>query len=290
MSGALPDAHGGTGAHDPAAPERPGFDLRARAVELLVLVASVVVLRVVGLLLIVVGSYGFGSGEWLYPLVAMVIDPNLLVWVALAAAVQFGLRSMRRPGRWGLIVLAAPVAVVLVTVVRGMPGIASVGFAAVLGNGLVWIDAGILTAVVALGVAFSAAFLSRGGRRWSAKIAGALLAVGGLLALLLVWQAFETYFTLFGAPVEVTPADENRYLVTAALTLSALVGAVVFAAISRRRGLIITACVIGCLGLVITFAVPVPADRFTPVPQPAPVDPGGGGGCMGEGDPYCVGG
>ena len=85
-------------------------------------------------------------------------------------------------------------------------------------------------------------------------------------------------------------ADENRYLVAAALTLSALVGAVVFAAISRRRGLIITACVIGCLGLVITFAVPVPADRFTPEPQPAPVDPGGGGGCMGEGDPYCVGG
>ena len=288
MNGALPHAGDDTGASGPVATDRQVFDLRARAVETVVLAASVVVLRVLGVLLLVISSYGLGSTDALFLLLAMVADPNLLVWIALVAAVQFGLRSMRRPGRWALIVLAAPVAVFVATAVRGLPGLAGAGFGTVLGNGIAWIDAGILTAVVALGIAFTAAFLSPG-RRKSARIAGGLLALGGLFTLVLAWQAFETYFVLFGSEPVVTPADEDRYLVTAALTLVAYVGAIVFAAVSRRRGLIITSCIIGCLGVIVVFAVPVPADRFAPEPAP-PVEEGNYRPCFGEGDPNCIGG
>ncbi|WP_448003355.1 DUF6234 family protein [Agromyces bauzanensis] len=296
MSEALSDAHPDpdpSGLQDSGTTDRPMFDVRARAVETLVLVASVVVLRLVGVLLLVISSYGLGSFDAWFPLVAMVADPNLLVWIALTAAVQFGLRSMRRPGRWALIVLAAPVAVLLATAARSLPSLAIAGFAGVLGNGVAWIDAGILTMVVLLAIAFSAAFLSRE-RRMSARIAGGLLALGGLLTLVLLWQAFETYFTLFGSQPVVTRADEDRYLVTAALTLGALVGAVVFAAVSRRRGLIATSCIVGCLGLIVAVAVPVPADRFfpepSPEPTPAPAERGGGSSCMSPGDPNCIGG
>lgn len=288
MTGTPYDSDSPSGADAAVAPDRPTFDVRARAVETGLLVASVVALRLVGVLLLVASSYGLGSIDALFPLVAMVADPNLLAWIALTAAVQFGLRSMRRPGRWALIVLAAPVAVLLATALRSLPGLAGAGFGAVLGNGIAWLDAGILTVVVALAVAFSAAFLGRERRR-SATIAGGLLALGGLLTLVLVWQAFETYFTLFGSQPVVTPADEDRYLVTAAIALAALVGAVVFAAVSRRRGLIITSCVVGCLGLIVAFAVPVPADRFIHEPPPAP-DGGGGSSCYGPGDPNCIGG
>ena len=288
MSGALPQADGDTGASAAVAPDRPPFDVRARAIETVVLVASVVVLRVLGVLLLVVSSYGLGTFDSWLPLVAMVADPNLLVWIALTAAVQFGLRSMRRPGRFALIVLAAPVAVLVATAVRSLPSLAGDGFSAVFGNGIAWIDAGILTAVVALGALFTAAFLGRDRRR-SARIAGGLLAIGGLLTLVLAWQAFETYFTLFGSEPVVTPADEDRYLVTAALTLVAYVGAIVFAAVSRRRGFIITSCIVGCLGVIVAFAVPVPADRFLPEPAP-PVEEGNYRPCFGEGDPNCVGG
>ncbi|MFE5672108.1 hypothetical protein ACFQ58_10945 [Agromyces sp. NPDC056523] len=289
MSGALSDAHD-AGVHAPVAPDRATFDLRVRAKETLVLVASVVVLRLVGVLLLVASSYELGSFDAWLPLVAMVADPNLLAWIALTAAVQFGLRSMRRPGRWALILLAAPVAVLIATVLRSLPGLAVAGFGAIFANSIAWIDAGILTAVVALGIASSVAFLSRE-RRTSARIAGGLLALGGLLTLVLLWQAFEVYFTLFGSEPEVTPVDGDRYLITAALTLGALVGAVVFAAISRRPALIVTACIVGCLGLIVAFAVPVPADRFIPDQPPAPADDGGGGGsCYGPGDPNCIGG
>lgn len=287
MSGTPYDSDAERGAGAPVAPDRPTFDMRARAVETGVLVASVVVLRLVGVLLLVASSYGLGSIDALFPLVAMVADPNLLVWIVLAAAVQFGLRSMRRPGRWALIVLAAPVAVLVATALRSLPNLAGAGVGAVLGNGIAWLDAAILTVVVALAVAVSAGFLGRERRR-SARIAGGLLALGGLLTLVLAWQAFETYFTLFGSEPEVTPADEDRYLITAAITLAAFVGAVVFAAVSRRRGLIIASCIVGCLGLVVALAVPVPADRFIPEPPPAP--DGGGGSCYGPGDPNCIGG
>ncbi len=287
MTGDRSEADSDSGASAAVAPDRPSFDLRARAIETVVLVASVVVLRVLGVLILVISSYGFGSVDVLLPLVRIVADPNLLVWIALAAAVQFGLRSMRRPGRWALIVLAAPVAVLVATAVRSLPGLAGAGLGAVLGNSPALIDAGILTAVVALGIAFTAAFLDRERRR-SAKIAGGLLALGGLLTLVLVWQAFETYFVLFGSEPVVTPADEDRYLVTAALTLVAYVGAIVFAAVSRRRGLIITSCIVGCLGVIVAFAVPVPADRFMPEPAP-PAAPRPYPLCH-EGDPDCIGG
>ena len=123
MSGALRHAGNDTGASGSVAPDLPMFDLRARAIETVVVVASVVVLRVLGVLLPVISSYGLGSTDALFLLLAMVADPNLLVWIALVAAVQFGLRSMRRPGRWALIVLAAPVAVFVATDVRSLPGL-----------------------------------------------------------------------------------------------------------------------------------------------------------------------
>lgn len=288
MSGALSDAHDDPGTDEEVAPDRLTFDLRARAIETVVLVASVIVLRLVGVLLLVASSYELGSIDALFPFVAMVADPNLIVWIALAAAVQFGLRSMRRPGRWAMILLAAPVAVLLASAARGLLSLAPAGFAAALGSGVAWIDAGILTAVVALGIAFTAAFFSRERRR-SAKIAGGLLALGGLLTLVVVWQWFETYFVIWSGPVTATPAQEDRYLVTAALTLVAFVGAVVLAAVSRRRALIITSCIVGGLGLIIVFAVQVPTDRFFPEPAPPAEEPRGPT-CMGEGDPNCIGG
>src|SRR5688572_21676431 len=159
-----------TAAGAAVAPDRTRFDVRARVIETVVLVASVVVLRLLGVLLLVVPSYGFGSIDVLLSLARIVADPNLLVWIALVAAVQFGLRSMRRPGRWALIALAAPVAVVVTSAVRSFPSLAGGGLVAVLGNGIAVIDAGIFTAVVALGIAFTAAFVSPG-RRTSARIA-----------------------------------------------------------------------------------------------------------------------
>lgn len=128
----------------------------------------------------------------LLPFVAMVVDPNLLVWVALVAAVQFGLRSMPRPGRMALVVVAAPVAVLLVGTVRALPMLPQSGLVGLLGNGVSWFDAGILTVVVALGVAVAAAAGTApvaGARRWAAPVAGGLLALGGLLVLILAWQA-----------------------------------------------------------------------------------------------------
>jgi len=295
MSGTRSDARDDPGESAEADNDRPTFDLRARAVETVVLVASVIVLRLSGLLLMVASSYGLGSFDAFMPLVAMVFDPNVLVWIALAAAVQFGLRSMGRPGRWALIVLAAPVAVVVVNAVRGIPSLGTAGLGALFGNPVAWIDAGILALVVALGIAFSAAALG-GERRTSSRIAGVLLALGGLLTLLLVWQWIAANLAIWGSRPAPTPEQENLYVVTAAVTLAALVGAIVFAAFSRRRGLIIASCIVGCLGLIITFAVPVPTDRFAPEPPPAPTaptEPGGGGGgnsCMSPGDPNCVGG
>ncbi|MGI9822818.1 hypothetical protein [Agromyces sp. Marseille-Q5079] len=285
MSGALSDAHDDTGASTGAATDRPTFELRARVVETVVLVASVVVLRMLGVLLMVASSNTPGSLEMVIPLIAMSLDPNVLVWIALVCAVQFGLRSMGRPGRWALIVLAAPVAAVVVNAVRGIPSLADQGLGALFGSVVAWIDAGVLTLVVA----FTAAVLGRE-RRTSSRIAGVLLALGGLLTMLLVWQWIAANLSIWATRPPPTPEQENLYVVTATLTLGALVGAIVFAAISRRRGLIISSCIVGCLGLVITFAVPVPADRFAPEPAPAPTERGGGHSCMSPGDPNCVGG
>jgi hypothetical protein len=297
MSGALPESETDADPHPDGnaavAPPRRAFDARARAVETLVLAASVVALRALGLLLLVASSYGFGSLDSLVPFVSLILDANLLVWILLVVAVQFGFRSMRRPGRWALVVAAAPVAVVVATAARTLPGNPGAGIGAVMGNSPAWIDAGILTLVVALAVVFAASLLggARGERRVTAAAAAGLLALGGLLTLVLVYQAFVTYFTLWGAPVEVTQADADRYLITAGITLVAFVAALVLAVLSRRRGLVITASIVGCLGLIIAFAVQVPAGRFVPGPPPAPaMDEQPGGACFGEGDPNCVGG
>ena len=61
MSGALSHARDDTGANEKIAPERPSFDVRARAIETVVLVASVIVLRLLGVLLLVASSYELGS-------------------------------------------------------------------------------------------------------------------------------------------------------------------------------------------------------------------------------------
>ena len=276
------------------APLAPVFDVRARLLETVVLVASVVALRIVGLVLIVLSASGPGSDPlgMLLPFVAMVVDPNLLVWVALAAAVQFGLRSMPRPGRMALVVVAAPVAVLLVGTVRALPMLPQSGPIGLLGNGVSWFDAGILTVVVALGVAVAAAGTApvAGARRWAAPVAGGLLALGGLLVLILAWQAIEAYFTLGGTPVVVTPEQGDRYLVTSGLTVLAFAGAAVSAVLSRRRWLVVTSVVVGGVGLILAFALQVPAGRFLPGPAPEPAPGPGGSSCYGEGDPNCIGG
>lgn len=277
------------------APPAPVFELRARLLETVVLVASVVALRIVGLVLIVLSTSSPGSDPlgMLLPFVAMVVDPNLLVWVALAAAVQFGLRSMPRPGRMALVVAAAPVAVLLVGTVRALPMLPQSGPIGLLGNGVSWFDAGILTVVVALGVAVAAAAGTApvaGARRWAAPVAGGLLALGGLLVLILAWQAIEAYFTLGGTPVVVTPEQGDRYLVTAGLAVVAFAGAVVSAVLSRRRWLVVTSVIVGGVGLILAFVLQVPAGRFLPGPAPEPAPGPGGSSCYGEGDPNCIGG
>lgn len=105
--------------------------------------------------------------------------------------------------------------------------------------------------------------------------------------MVLVWEWLSANLAIWASRPTPTPEQENLYVVTAALALGALLGAIVFAAVSRLPALIIISCIAGFLGLVITFAVPVPSDRFDPEPPPAPVDTGGGGGCLGD---DCVGG
>lgn len=293
MSGALPDATPDPTGHSATlTTERSPYDLRTRAIETVVLVASVIVLRMLGMALLVVSTFQIGSPDSILTFILLIADPNLVAWIALTAAVQFGLQSMRRLGRWALIVLAAPVSVILASMLRNLAGVLGAGIYGVLGGGIAWLDTGIMAVVVALSMAFTAAVLGRGRRRF-ASIAGGLVAVGGVLTLVLLWQAFETYFTLSGDRVVPTPEQQNRYVITAALTLACLVGAIVLAAVSRRRGLIITAGIVGCLGLVVALAVPVPLDRFVPRPSgetPVVDEPGGGGSCYGPGDPNCIGG
>ncbi|MFF2371236.1 hypothetical protein [Agromyces sp. NPDC058110] len=285
MSGALSDADD-TGTNEPVEYERPQFDLRTRAIETVVLVASVVVLRALGVVLLVASSQIEGSIDILIPFVVMLFDLNLLVWIALTAAVQFGLRSMGRGGRWTLIVVAAPVAVMLAHAVRGIASLASSGLAGVLGDPVSWTDAGILTLIVVLGIAFTGALLGRE-RRTSARISGWLIAVSWLLVMLLLWEALAAGLSTWGSSRSLIPEQENLYVVTAVLTFGTVVAGFVFAAVSRRPALIIIACAVGLLGLVIAIAMPVPADRFDPKPPPATVDPGGGGGCLGD---NCLGG
>lgn len=290
MSGTPYGSESPRSADAPAPPQTLPFDVRDRAIETVVIVASVVALRALGLLLLLASSPGRSSDPLatLVPFLAMVFDLNLLAWVAIAGAVQFGLRSMRRPGRWALIVLAVPVAVLLVNLLRNLPGLVQAGPLAALANGVAWLDAGILTVVVALGLAIAAGFVGRD-HSTPARIASVLLALGGLLTLVLAWQAFATYFTLGSTPDEPTQAEGDRYLVTAGLTAAAFIGAIVCAAVSRRRGLIIASSVVGCVGLVLAFVLQVPSGRFIPDPEPAPA-PGGGSSCYGEGDPNCIGG
>ena len=71
MSGALPDAEdtGGMAAAEANHPAQPASDVRVRAIETVVLVASVIVLRLLGVALLVVSTFRLGSPDSLLTLV-----------------------------------------------------------------------------------------------------------------------------------------------------------------------------------------------------------------------------
>lgn len=267
----------------PVGPHRT--PLQARAIESLVLVASALGVRLVGVLLLFGSAGSANSAAAATGMVGAIFDPTLFVWVGLVAAVQFGMRRAPRPRRWMLVVLAAPTATLLRALFGSLPGVFTWSWVA---DPITWISGTIFTIVVGLGVVIAAACLSRE-RRAMAGGAAALLAIGSLLTLVLMWQFLDVYFTILGAPVTVTEADGDRYLITAGVAAAALVGAVALAIAIRRRGRIILASVIAAIGLLITFAVQVPQGRFIPDPPPPPTEreytP-----CFGEGDPNCVGG
>ncbi len=97
--------------------------------------------------------------------------------------------------------------------------------------------------------------------------AGAVAAIvaGFLLALTLVYQQLDVYFT-FGETVVPTHAEETRYVWTAGLGLSAMVLGLVLALVSGSGRL--AWC--GAAGIIVTLVVAgvfaVPHDRWHPDP------------------------
>lgn len=259
--------------------------LQARVIETLVLAASTLGVRLLGVMLLFASAGSASSPTAALGVVAAIFDATLFVWAGLVVAVQFGMPRASRQWRWALVVIAAPVAALLCALPGALSGaLGGIGAA----NPITWINGTVFTIVVGLGVVVAAACLDRE-RRSLRGGAAALLAIGSLLTLVLMWQSIDVYFTLWGAPVTVTEADGNRYLITAGAAAASLLGAVALAIATHRRGLIITATVVAAIGLLIAFTVQVPQGRFLPDPPPPPVDRSYNG-CMGEGDPNCVGG
>ncbi|MDQ0895013.1 hypothetical protein [Agromyces ramosus] len=259
--------------------------LQERAIETLVVVASTLGVRLLGVVLLVGSTGSANSPALALSVIGAVFDATLFVWAGLAVAVQFGMLRASRPWRWALVVLAAPAAALL----SALPGVLSGALGgAGAANPVTWINGTVFTIVVGLGVVIAAACLSRE-RRSLAGGAAALLTIGSLLTLVLMWQFLDVYFTIWGAPVTVTEADGNRYLINAGAAAGSLLGAVALAIAAHRRGLIIATSVVAAIGLIVAFTVQVPQGRFIPDPPPPPAERSNNG-CMGEGDPNCVGG
>src|SRR5690606_35616488 len=87
------------------------------------------------------------------------------------------------------------------------------------------------------------------------------LGVGAALVVALPLQFFVTYFAI-GYTAVATPAEENRYLVTATACLVLLVGGTVAAAVGRRWVRTGLGVALTVLALVVALLLPVPSGRW----------------------------
>ncbi|MBB2975756.1 hypothetical protein FHX49_001323 [Microbacterium endophyticum] len=96
-----------------------------------------------------------------------------------------------------------------------------------------------------------------------AGLAIMLLTIGGSLAFALPVQWVQMYFRMGSAPVEVTAAQNDRYVWTAGIAVGALLVALVAAALHRKRGLLALTAIAFVCALIAAFIFQVPAGRFS---------------------------
>ncbi|MBA8815065.1 hypothetical protein FHX48_000117 [Microbacterium halimionae] len=96
-----------------------------------------------------------------------------------------------------------------------------------------------------------------------AGLAIMLLTIGGSLAFALPVQWLQMYFRMGSAPVEVTAAQNDRYVWTAGIAVGALLGALVAAALRRKNGLIALTATAFLCALIAAFLFQVPTGRFS---------------------------
>ena len=99
------------------------------------------------------------------------------------------------------------------------------------------------------------------------RVAAAMaVAAGVVLALALVYQHLDVYFTFGGDPVVPSDAEESRYLWTAGAGLAVMAAGLVLALLGSSKRL----CWCSAAGVVVTLILagvfPVPQDRWRPDP------------------------
>lgn len=227
---------------------------RGRVLETLAIVVAVLAVEVVGTLVLALASGVRASLLELAGVLGVALSPRTLIWLALAAGVQLTLREASRRRRWTLVLLAAPVAVLLPTIISTvqywhLAGAAWFGLPFVL-------HTVVFTATVGLGLLIAAAV--RSGRfRATALAAAVLVALGAMLTLALMWQFIAVNLAFFGEPPTVTAADAERYVTTASVAAVTYVAAVVLATVSRVKALVITSLAGAALGLAVVIVLRV---------------------------------